>query len=346
MPTPKKRLVSKYAHFSGNKPHLEWLWYRRIPRGLVTIVTGMGGAGKSKAIASVLTNMLKQEEYPDGTMPGMEKSHILVLTTENDEYMIGEDFEAQGCSEEDDGPFIHVLSYVVEEGSETEYAFDLDLNYKELIQELDQWRPGVLVIDPLREFHSRKDNDSKQVRDLMMALDKLAKRYNMAILGVVHWNKDQKLSREARMAGSHQYRDAVRSVIVIEEDRKTKIRSFVQDKVSRASTPEELTFTIEAPNGMVAWTPVEGVVPATGVQECEQWLVTLLTSGPKPIKEIVEDCPHSERTLYKARKSLGGLIYKSTHFANMKYVETWELMGPENHWGGMSMDPPGMAKKP
>lgn len=345
MPSPKRHFVSKYAHFSGNKPHQSWLWYRHIPRGLVTIVTGMGGAGKSKVIASILTNMLKQEEFPDGTMPGMEKSHILVLTTENDEFMIGEDFEAQGCTEEEEGPFIHVLSYVVEEGSETEYAFDLDLNYNELVAEIKRWNPGVLVIDPLREFHNRKDNDSKQIRDLMMNLDKLAKTYNLAIIGVVHWNKDQKLSREARMAGSHQYRDAVRSVIVVEEDRKSKVRSFVQDKINRAQTPDDLSFTIEPPNGMVSWTPVEGVAPASGVQECEKWLVELLKNGPKPIKEIVEECPHTERTLYKARKNLGPAIYKSPHFHGMKFMETWELIGPENHWGGMSMDAPG-PKKP
>lgn len=312
----------------------EWIWFRRIPRGLVTLLSGVGGVGKTKTIANIVATMFHQEEFIDGTFPGTDRGHVLVLTTENDANMLAKDFAAQGCTVEEDWPFIHVLNYIKKQGYEEEFAFDIDLELEALTAQLDKWHPVMLVIDPLREFHSRKDNDSLQIRLLMMKLNQIAKKYNVAILGVIHWNKDQKMSREARMSGSHQYRDGSRSVIIIEQDNKDKrLRHFIQDKMNIEQEPDDLSFTIEPPKGLVTWTPVEGVNAPTQVQECKEWLMELLSEGPKTVKELTDGEVFNERTVFRARKELGQLVVKTSKFLEYKYVEYWELASHDNHWG-------------
>ncbi len=302
--------------------------------GLVTLVSGVGGVGKTRALANIIATVFHQEEFVDGASPGTDRGHVLILTTENDENMLSRDFAAQGCTVEEDWPFIHVLSHLKMPGSDEDYAFDLDIELPALIEQLEKWRPIMLVIDPLREFHSRKDNDSLQIRMLMMKLNQLAKKYQMALLGVIHWNKDQKLGREARMAGSHQYRDSTRSVIIIEQDTKDKkIRHFIQDKMNIAQEPDDLSFTIEPPKGLVTWAPVEGVHPPTQVQECKDWLLKVLSEGPQTVKDITASEHFNERTIFRARKELGQLVVKTSKFLDYKYVEYWEMASLENHWG-------------
>lgn len=330
----KKAFTQKYAKLGVEESDQKWLWYKRIPMGLVTLVSGVGGVGKTKALANIITTVFKQEEFPDGIFPGTERGHVVFLTTENDEIMLGKDFAAQGCTEEEEGPFIHVINFLREDGSDEDFVFDIDQDLPALTAVLDEWHPIALVIDPLREFHSRKDIDSRAVRSLMMKLNQLAKKYQLALIGVIHWNKDEKGSKSNRMAGSHQYRDGVRSVIIIDQDSKDKkTRLFIQDKMNIAEEPDDLSFTIEPPKGMVSWTPVEGFAPPTMVQECQEWLMQLLSSGPMPVKAIIDSAEYSERTVYNARKHLGLLITKTTMFMEYKYVECWELAGPENHWG-------------
>jgi len=340
-----KKLAADYIVLDTNSGNDQrWLWFRRIPIGLVTLVSGVGGAGKTKAMANIISTVFHQDEFPDGIHPGVERGHVVVLTTENDKYMLGKDFYAQGCDEIEDGPFLHIASFVTEEGSDEQYVFDFDRDLPLLEDLLKEWRPICLIIDPLREFHSRKDNDALQIRALMMKLNQLAKKYDLALLGVIHWNKDEKQGKQNRMAGSHQYRDAVRSVIIIEQDSKDKkLRHFIQDKMNIEQEPDDLEFTIESPHGVVVWAPVEGIEVPTQVSECQEWLVALLSEGPKPIRAIIDESKFNERTVFRARKALGNVIYKSSKFLEYKYVEFWELAGPENGWGlgPLSIDPPG-----
>lgn len=320
-------------YYSREKSERRWVWKNRIPVGKVTLVSGDWGAGKTHSIASVITHVLRQEEFPDGEMPGEEPGDVLIITTESDADELVEVFKAQGC-EREELERIHVLGWVEDSGRKL--IFDIDRNMEVLESEIQRWKPLFIVFDPLIQYHSRKDIDTHSIRGLMVVLDTLCAKWHVSMLAMIHWNKNEKLSSANRTAGSHQYAAGVKAMVSVERDVKDKAkRYFHQSKMNLGPDPVELAFEIQKPDGLVVWDKVKDVEPSGKVAEAERWLMANLQECPESIKDCYEKSGYNERTLRRARHNLGHLIITTEKRTGREGQRQtfWEVANERNLWG-------------
>lgn len=309
-----------------------WLWRNRIPQYKVTIVNGDWGSGKTTAVCSAIAHIFNKEEFPDGEVPEIEPGHVFFITTESDETEIGNKLHAQGMDQDDIARYVHVLDYVEQDGGELS-EFDLDRDIMYLDREVDIYHPVLIIWDPLLEFHSRKEIDSKAIRGLMVRLQRLCLRWKTTMIALLHWNKNEKLSRHNRMAGSSQYGAGVKSVIIVWRDEKNKeLRHFEQVKMNLGPEPPTIAFEIQKPDGILVWTKVEGMEPSTKLDAAMAW-ITKNCVQPKLVKDCITQSGFPERTLKRARAALGERVKTREIMKDGKTQSHWEMIGDHNNWG-------------
>lgn len=314
-------------------PEQRWIWPYHIPHDKFTIVSGDWGAGKTHTIASIITSILRREQLPDGDFPACDPGHILIVTTESNKGELTRVFKAQGCTE-DELNFIHTLGFLKDSSTGNSVMFDLDSHLPALIKQIEFYKPLIVMFDPLIEFHSRKEIDTKAIRSLMVMLNSLCEKYRFAGIGLLHWNKDTKAAYRNRTSGNHQYNAGVKAVIIVARDSKDKNRRiFVQEKMTLGPEPEDLYFIIDKPDGLVIWDQPPSATDPLEVETAKSWLLNALVSGPLTPSQCYEQSQINERTVRRARARLGPLIVTREHFKDYKIVQMWELAGPDNLWG-------------
>jgi putative DNA primase/helicase len=317
----------------------EWIWRNRVPHKKVTLVSGDWSSGKTRVVASVIEHVFSHEDYPDGEVPELEPGHILFVTTESDTNEIGQILHAQGMNLEQIKEYIRVLDYLQSDDKQNLFVFDLDKDLPALEAEIKRYKPIIVVFDPLVEFHNRKEIDSHQIRGLMMKLNNYAERWGCAIIGLIHWNKDEKKSRANRISGSAQYGAGVKSVITIYRDQKIPNKRYCeQTKNSLGPDQPTISFSIEPPDGLVVWGEtlgppgLETKLP-TKVGDAEQFLLKFCADEPKLVKECIAVSGFNERTLRRARSRLGHQILTVEIFTDGRTQSHWDLACERNLWG-------------
>lgn len=309
-----------------------WIWRRRIPQFRTTVVSGDWGMGKTTAVCSMIAHIFNKEEFPDGEIPECEPGHVFFVTTESDTEELGQKLKAQGMKVEDIETYVHVLDYV-EVGPEDLRTFDVDVDRRMLEERFRQFKPILTVFDPLLEFHSRKEIDSKAIRGLMVMLQQLCDKYQTTLILMIHWNKNEKLSRQNRLAGSGQYQAATKSVITVWRDPKRPgVSVFTQDKHNLSSAPPDLEFEITEPYGELVWRRVESQQKDSKIEEAKRWLLDNCMS-PISVQECVRISGFSERTLKRARSELSLDILTRPIYVDGRTVMHWEVAGEHNLWG-------------
>lgn len=321
-----------------------WIWKNRITQNRPTIVSGDWGAGKSHVLANIISSILNKETFADGEAPGVEPGYILWITTESESGDLARLLDVEGVNAEQ-RKFVRHLDYLSD--GRTLTSFDLDKDLSALTEMVDKYHPFMVIFDPLVEFHSRKEIDTHAIRGLMVKLSSYAKLHKVAIIAVIHWNKDEKQSRKNRMAGSHQYGAGIRTMISVWTDAKDpNIRHFHQEKNSLGPDPSSLLFQIAEPDGLVVWQDeAESSEQSSGgskLAEAESWLLKHLEDGGKTIDQCVSESGFAIITMKRARHRLGEQLLTKKNIVEGKVVYTWEVVSDKNLWGAekLSFDPP------
>lgn len=318
-----------------------WIWRRRIPQYKTTIVNGNWGGGKTTAVASIIAHIANREDFPDGELPEVELGHILWITTESDTEELGQKLKAQGMNKEDIEEYVHVLDFIENNGELM--TFDIDRDVLVFEQVLRRFKPLLVVFDPFIEFHSRKEIDSKSIRGLMVKIEQLCVKFKTTFIIILHWNKNEKLSRQNRLSGSGQYQAGVKSVITVWHDEKKKTWTCSQDKHNLSSEPPDIPYEIVEPDGLLVWGKVEDKRVESKLEGAERWLLEHC-SDPKPIKECVQESGYPERTLRRARQSLSHQILTTDIYLDGRMVSHWEVASEKNLWGvrELNVNPPSL----
>ena len=61
-------------------PEVQWLWPGRIPRGMVTLIEGAEGAGKSFVVLDIAAHVSRGSGWPGVAKAGSEATHDSPLT--------------------------------------------------------------------------------------------------------------------------------------------------------------------------------------------------------------------------------------------------------------------------
>ncbi|HBN75093.1 MAG TPA: hypothetical protein DD473_04600 [Planctomycetaceae bacterium] len=300
---------------------IHWLWDQRIPAGAITTLIGRPGGGKSWTTLDMTARVSIGGAWPDGSP--CEQGETILMTSEDDPgQVIRPRLDAHGadCSK------IRLLtskSFQKDDGTESESMIslaDIDL-IKQSIEQMDNCK--MLVIDPAGNHLSagtdcHRDNE---VRAILAPIAKLAERYQIAVVLVVHTRKGASTHADDLALGSRAFVGIARAVWHIMADPDDDTRTLMlAGKCNLSAKKSGLAFRIDHNPARVCWEedPVdlsanEAMTPhndggeKSALDEAVSWLEDHLSNGKLPGKDVKKSAKAdgiSSRTLDRAKSKL------------------------------------------
>jgi len=272
-----------------------WLWQPYLPFGMLSILSGDPGAGKSfvaMAIAASLTHGRTPRTF-DPVMP----IDVLYLSVENSaEYVLRPRFDALGGDPE---KFVLLNGSLSGSGDKARRAgislADIDL----LEQSLLETKARFVVIDPIQSYLGA-DTDmhrANETRPILDNLARLADRHSCAVLIVRHLAKAQAGRAIHRGLGSIDFSGAVRSELLAGTAPEGQ-RVLAQIKSNVGIFGKSLEFEITN-KGEFLWKGESEMQAAdilapddvgredrSATKEAIEFLQQELAGGPRPSKEV------------------------------------------------------------
>jgi len=224
---PSGRLVTVCA--ADIKPeHVEWLVDQSFPLGMLAVIGGQPGLGKSQISISLAAGVTSGKGLP-GNGDFNNLGSVIILANEDDAARtIRPRLDAAGA----DTSKVHIVEGVAREGAEVD-MFQLDLDIADLRERAVQIGDvKLIIIDPPSAYlgtkvDSYKDSD---VRRVLMPLGSLAQDTGAMILLIVHLNKRTDGGAQQRFSGSTAWTAAPRVAFMVAEDPLTKQRFMLPVK--------------------------------------------------------------------------------------------------------------------
>ena len=294
-----------WADLDKRLPAIQWIWPGWLPRGLLTLLVGAPGEGKSALALALAACVVKGTQWPDGTK--IDKPGLVVwCETESAQAVNLERARAWSL------PLDRIL---IPRANDLLDTIQLDTAEGWEALETVCCRPGVrlVVVDSLSGAH-RRDENSAELRDLLTSLANLAQRTGLAML-VVHHLRKKGLFDSGKMdldqvRGSSVIVQWARVVLALDrpdpEYAPNRVR-LSQIKNNLARYPQPLGFEI-GDTGLTFGEAPEEPRTETQLDKACDLLRALLVAGPMPANDVFEEgegAGLSRRTLKRAKKKLG-----------------------------------------
>lgn len=316
---------------------VKWLWEDRIPEGKFSLLVGDPGEGKSFFTIFLASQISKGEAWPDRLNEPIEVGKVLLLSAEDSPRdTIRPRADAAGA----DVNKIDIVECSKDKtGRVRLFNLSQDIHrLEEMLKKDGDYR--LVVIDPLSAYVGRIDtHKDSEVRWTLAPLSFLAEKYNVAILGVLHFNKSITLQAIYRILGSVGFIAAARTVWLIARDRddeKERRRFFAPIKNNLAPPARPLAFSIEEGKVVFENNPVgddfdieEVLAPverAGETKRAKRFLLVALKDGPmlmKDVKSLASDDGISWGTLKRAKRKINVRSFKERGETGGKWY--WEL---------------------
>ena len=171
-----------------------WLAQGYVLRKAVTAIIGAGAAGKSSLMVAWTIALALGEQFH--RLKPRQPCRVMTFNTEDDEAEQRRRFSAAlrraGRVPSDlDGKVIRVGAQRVGTlfGKAEDGIIDPLPAMNELRAQLIEFRPDVLILDPLVELHDVDENANSDMREVMAMLRSLAVEFNMAVVVAHHTRK-------------------------------------------------------------------------------------------------------------------------------------------------------------
>lgn len=312
---------------------ITWLYQPYVPRGKVTICAAYPGTGKTyllcymTACVSAGRNFFNQ--IPFKNAPGK----AIYLTAEDG---IGDTIKKRLriC-----GANMDNVATVVEKTA-------LQFDSPEIEDFMKDFKPDLMIFDPFQAYIGAEINMNapNETRDKLNRIAELAEKYDVAVILICHFNKNEKGSSITRVLGSTDITGICRSYIALgsvpgEDD--TKFMSH--EKSSLEKRGKTILFEIDPDKGGIVYlgennltmddyTAIRNkkrVSNAPAVEAAKQFIVTNMPEGrrlAKEIKNLAAANKISDGSLQRAREELGIITKKTKEFPPRSI---WILPGHE-----------------
>jgi hypothetical protein len=311
---------------SGVAPEeVSWLWPSWLALGKLALVDGDPGLGKSAMTLDLAARVSSGIAFPDGAE--CEPAGVVLLSAEDGlADTVRPRLDAAGA---DTSKILALATVPDEDGHDRLLSIPEDLALIE--KGIRRVGARLVVVDPLMAFLSG-DTNSHRDQDVGRALAPLAglaERTGAAVLVVRHLNKAAANNPLYGGGGSIGIIGAARIAFVVGRDPQDENRRVLAStKNNLAMPPASLMFGLEeAESGSVRvnWLGQSEVSAkdilatpqdqehADARSEAVEFLNDVLIDGPvaaSQIKEEAEDAAISERTLARAKKTLGIISYR------------------------------------
>lgn len=163
-------------------PPVQWAVDEFIPTGSLSLMVGRPKAGKSLVAIDLLASVAMGETFLNRATA---QGPCVYVPAEDALPLVRSRIWTRVSSERD------VPLYVVPADGSLEQSLRIDEapSFMELSAVVSQFKPAVMVLDPLRELHRRKENDADEMAELLRPLRQLSHETDTAIVLIHHRNK-------------------------------------------------------------------------------------------------------------------------------------------------------------
>ena len=305
-----------------------WLWPGFLPAGMLTILGGAPGCGKTTIALSLAATVTSGGTWPDGSR-GNPPGDVIVWSGEDAHAVLSARLVAMGA----DMRRVHFIDGIT--GSDGE-AFDPGRDMPLLETTAERLAaPRLLILDPIVSAVAGDSHKGAEVRRSLQPVVALAQRLGCAVVGVTHFSKGTAGRDPAeRITGSIAFAALARLVLVAakvkagadSEPRRVLVRAksnigpddggfaYSLDRVEVAPEVEgQRVLWLEALEGSArdvlaeAEADPDGDDDSSALADAVQFLRSELRDGAKQAKTIfreARDAGHSERTIKRAKADL------------------------------------------
>ena len=291
---------------------IDWLWYPYIPKGMVSMLDGDPGGGKSFITLAITTSITLGKALPHDSTKTL--GNVLIASAE-------------------DGIANTIVPRLLRMGADMTKVFCIpklftldDDGVNMLDYYLFMWKPALLVIDPLSSYiaGSVDIHRSNQVRGITSKLYDLADKHNVAIIALRHMNKSSAMKAIYRGMGGIDFTGQARSELLAGSDADDpSIKGIIHIKANNAPLGEPIGYTLvtDQKDRNVCdfmWldqcqTTESGILGVSGgggdkLQQAKELLTELLSEDEvdqKSLSTAADTQGISLRTLNTAKKALG-----------------------------------------
>jgi archaellum biogenesis ATPase FlaH len=352
-PTTSGRRAVLTAASRVKRERVEWLWLGRVPLGMLTLLAGDPGLGKS-----LLTVSLAAQVSREG------RNVILVAGEDSPGATVRPRLEAEEA-DLDRVTFLTVAMSGYEDG------LRLPTDMVELDAAVAEEEARLVVIDPITAHLAETINSwsDQSIRTALAPLHTLARERGCAVVAVLHLNKSLSADALRRISGSVGFQGAARSVLLLardpEDEPSGNRRVLAHIKCNVGPEQGSVAFQVEpvlipardgdpevdtarlVEVGESSYTKHDLLAPADSEErssrdEAEEFLQIELAEGARidvrRIKRTSTQAGLSWRTVERAKARLG-IISERHGGVGADGCWTWRLPGPPktaNAPGGLS----------
>ncbi len=300
---------------------VQWLWKQRVAYGKVAVFAGDPGAGKSQASTAIASSLTRGLPLPCEVGPKRPVDVMIVSYEDDPEDTIRPQADLCGA----DTTRLHILDGPKDENSNVSL---FSLQHVPLLEEELKLRPDVrlLIIDPVGALLGSTDSHrDSNLRSALAPLSALAKRTGIAIILIMHLNKDEQMKVLYRVGGSIGFVGLARSVLMFGIDETTKKRACIPIKSNLTALAEAIAYTID--DSGFHWQGVTSELTAEKLcgirQSCQPkanrndavdvFLLDCLSGGRVAANDVYAEAAQqgiSEARVAKARTRIGAILKK------------------------------------
>lgn len=310
---------------------VSWLWQGFLPAGMLTILGGAPGCGKTTIALSLAATVTRGGIWPDGSRcksPG----DVLVWSGEDARSVLA----ARLAAAEGDLGRVHFVDGVREAGDDNAFDPGRDMTLLEDAMQALPNMPRLLIVDPIVSAVAGDSHKNAEVRRALQPVVDLARRVGCAVIGITHFSKGT-AGREPveRITGSLAFAALARLVLVAakvkadgeagDEPKRVLVRAKSNvgpDDGGFAYTLERIEVAPDVEGQYVIWgEPMQGTARELladaeaerdgndeGARDCVDWLRELLHDGPvsaREVKRCADEAGYAWRTVQRAMRRAG-----------------------------------------
>jgi replicative DNA helicase len=298
--------IGDWKKISDQYGDIEWVWENWLPRGMVSILaaeTGIGKTACAMGLSGVLT--MPHRDWPDGT-PGPDRcEQVVFIETESRTHLLIQrmrnwkldGFEVIQQTPGPDRMVIDIASRVQQ---------------RTLAEAVKRSGARLLVIDSLSAGHALDEN-SDDMKHLLLDLCRLAHEANVALLAIHHLRKRRNNETTAttldRLRGSSTIAQLAVVTLTLERPDPNS-RTLALRQIKNNIAPEQPAVGMEITEDGIVWTDAPGgdeEEQMTTLDRAQEFVMATLQEGPIESTALYERGANhglSRSTLYRAVKSL------------------------------------------
>jgi hypothetical protein len=319
---------------------VDWLWTDHFALGEIGLLVGLPDEGKGQVLSYIAARVTRGLEWPNGEGCAPQGTVILLTSEDDIKKTVTPRLVAAGA----DCDRIEILKMVRDidrEGNPRERMFSLIDDLQRLRRKIAEVGSVVAVlIDPISSYLGVGKVDTyrgSDVRAVLGPLKALAEDIQIAVIGIMHFNKKVDITNVLlRTQDSLAFVAAPRHVFGVIDDADNNRKLMVRAKnnlVEGGQKRKSLAFHFEVQHvgsdprndkpiiaPFVVWEPGYVDISATealqaasenkapaAVDEAKRFLLDMLANGPaakKEIEDAAEGCEISLATLRRAKRIL------------------------------------------